>query len=85
MRPVDRLTHNLLTHFSRHALAESRFRAFGLKRIVRDLLHYSRRTPFEGRKSEKGRVANSKPKFARPDYLLGKVHFWRVEIAALCT
>lgn len=42
------LAHNLLTHFSRHALAESRFRAFGLKRIVRDLLHIPGALHFEG-------------------------------------
>lgn len=32
------LAHNLLADFKRHALVESRFEAFGLKRIVRDLL-----------------------------------------------
>lgn len=32
------LAHNLLADFKRHALAGSRFEAYGLKRIVRDLL-----------------------------------------------
>lgn len=32
------LAHNLLAHFQQHALKGSRFEAFGLKRLVRDLL-----------------------------------------------
>lgn len=32
------LAHNLLAHFYHHALVDTRFEAFGLKRIVRDLL-----------------------------------------------
>jgi len=34
------LAHNLLADFKRHALAGSRFEAYGLKRIVRDLLGF---------------------------------------------
>ena len=33
------LAHNLLSHFRHFALADSDFRSFGFKRIVRDLLH----------------------------------------------
>ena len=33
------LAHNLLAHFRYHALRDTRFESFGVKRIVRDLLH----------------------------------------------
>ena len=42
------LTHNLLAHFRRHALADSRFAAYGLQRLVRDLLATPGRLTFAG-------------------------------------
>lgn len=44
------LAHNLLAHFSRTALQNTRFASFGSKRIVRDLLHIPGRLHFEGEK-----------------------------------
>lgn len=41
------LAHNLLAHFCRHALADSPFASFGLKRTVRDLLAMPGRLVFE--------------------------------------
>lgn len=41
------LAHNLLADFKRHALANSRFQAYGLKRIVRDLLCLPGRLVFD--------------------------------------
>ena len=42
------LTHNLLADFRRHALCNSRFSHWGLKRIVRDLLAVPGRLYFDG-------------------------------------
>ena len=42
------LAHNLLAHFCRHALVDSRFESFGLKRTVRDLLAWPGRLVFDG-------------------------------------
>jgi hypothetical protein len=42
------LAHNLLAHFHRHALVDSRFEDFGLKRTVRDLLAIPGRLTFDG-------------------------------------
>lgn len=42
------LAHNLLAHFHHQALSDSPFAAFGLKRIVRDLLQIPGRLVFEG-------------------------------------
>ena len=44
------LVHNLLADFKRHGLADSKLAAFGLKRIVRDLLNMPGRLLFDGQK-----------------------------------
>ena len=47
------LAHNLLAHIGRNGLSEPRFANFGLKRIVRDLLHIPGTLHFEGSKLAK--------------------------------
>jgi DDE family transposase len=42
------LAHNLLADFQRHALTDSKFASFGLKRIVRDLFQIPGRLVFDG-------------------------------------
>jgi hypothetical protein len=42
------LAHNLLADFARHALAKSPFAAYGLKRIVRDVLNVPGKLIFDG-------------------------------------
>ncbi len=47
------IAHNLLADFKQHGLCGSRFANFGIKRIVRDLLHMSGKLTFEGGKLTK--------------------------------
>lgn len=47
------LAHNLLAHFQAHALAQSPFADYGLKRIIRDLLHIPGRLYFDDQKLKK--------------------------------
>lgn len=59
------LAHNLLADFKLHALADSRFASFGLKRIVRDLLKMPGRLVFEESQLKRVELL-SQNKFAEP-------------------
>lgn len=59
------LAHNLLADFKLHALTDSRFADFGLKRIVRDLLHMPGRLVFDGSQLKRVELL-SQNQFAEP-------------------
>lgn len=59
------LAHNLLADFKLNALANSRFAGFGLKRIVRDLLHMPGRLIYNGSQLKRVELL-SQNQFAEP-------------------
>jgi hypothetical protein len=54
------LAHSLLAHFCRHALVDSRFESFGLKRSVRDLLVFTGSLVFDGDKLKRVELPSRK-------------------------